>query len=110
MNGVKTSLFKLVFFVPESHCESVKTAIFEAGAGRQGNYADCSWQVLGEGQFRPLDQSQPFIGEEGKLEKVMEYRVETLCESHRLADVIAALKNAHPYEDPAYDILRLEVC
>lgn len=100
-------MYKLVFFVPAEHCEQVKAAVFEAGAGMQGNYACCSWQVLGQGQFLPLDGSQPFIGEMGKVEQVDEYRVETLCPEERVRDVIAALKLAHPYEEPAFEFYQL---
>lgn len=102
-------MFKLIFFVPESGLEAVKTAIFEAGAGRQGDYDQCAWQTKGEGQFRPLKGSQPYIGELNQLEKVMEYRVETLVDAEVIDAVIQALKLAHPYEEPAYEVVRLEV-
>lgn len=101
-------MFKLVFFVPESALEQVKSAIFAAGAGRQGAYDQCAWQTKGEGQFRPLKGSQPYIGELGQLEKVMEYRVETLVEADIMDEVIQALKQTHPYEEPAYEVIRLE--
>lgn len=97
-------MYKLVFFVPESHLELVKEAVFEAGAGQQGDYDHCCWQVLGEGQFRPLRGSQPFIGEQGKVEVVPEYRVEMLCPEGCAEDVVTALKGAHPYEEPAFDL------
>mgnify|MGYP005749865449 CR=1 FL=1 len=101
-------MFKLIFFVPVEEVEKVKTAIFAAGAGKQGDYDCCAWQTLGTGQFRPLEGSKPFIGELDKLERVEEYRVETLVEETRIYDVLQALKQAHPYEEPAYDVLRLE--
>ena len=72
-------MYKLAFFVPQAHCEAVKKAVFAAGAGQQGDYEHCCWQVLGQGQFRPVGSSQPFIGERGTLEFVEEYRVEMLC-------------------------------
>ena len=100
-------MYKLVFFVPAAHCERVKNAVFDAGAGGQGNYGRCSWQVLGQGQFLPLAGSQPFIGGLGEIEIVDEFRVETLCPVERVNDVIAALKNAHPYEEPAYELYQL---
>ncbi len=100
-------MFKLVFFVPASHVESVKHAVFAAGAGRIGNYEHCAWQVLGEGQFRPLPGSNPFIGSQDILEKVPEYRVELVCADACIADAVAALKAAHPYEEPAFDVTRL---
>jgi len=100
-------MFKLVFFVPASHVESVKSAVFAAGAGRIGDYDYCAWQVLGEGQFRPLAGSKPFIGSQDVLEKVSEYRVELVCADACIADAVAALKAAHPYEEPAFDVTRL---
>jgi len=100
-------MYKLVFFVPQSHVESVKTAVFGAGAGRIGDYEHCAWQVLGEGQFRPLQGSNPFIGSQDVLEKVSEYRVELVCADEHIADAVAALKAAHPYEEPAFDVTRL---
>lgn len=100
-------MFKLVFFVPESHVEAVKAAVFEAGAGKLGDYDNCAWQVLGQGQFRPLSGSNPFIGEQGQIERVPEYRVEMVCEEAALEGVLGALLRAHPYEEPAYDVIQL---
>jgi hypothetical protein len=97
-------MYKLVFFVPESHLEQVKAALFSVGAGRWGDYDQCCWQVLGEGQFRPLAGSHPYIGEEGQLTKVPEYRVEMVCMDSRLQDALQALRDAHPYEEPAFDV------
>lgn len=96
-------MYKLVFFVPPSHLEPVKKAVFEAGAGKIGNYDQCCWQVLGAGQFRPLPGSEPFLGQKGETEQVDEYRVEMVCEEQNIASVISALRAAHPYEEPAYD-------
>ena len=101
-------MFKLVFFVPESHLEAVKQAVFSTGAGTIGNYSHCCWQVLGQGQFRPLDGSQPFLGQQGHIEQVAEYRVELVCADDRIQAAVAALKQAHPYEEPAHDVWRLE--
>lgn len=95
-------MYKLVFFVPESHKELVKEAIFNAGAGQFDGYEFCSWETLGTGQFRPLSGSQPFIGESGKIERVNEYRVETICTNDTIKAAVSALKLAHPYEEPAY--------
>lgn len=102
-------MYKIVFFVPESHLEVVKDALFEAGAGRIGDYDRCAWQVKGQGQFRPLPGSRPYVGEEGAVEVVDEYRVEIICPDDRLPAVVAALRGSHPYETPAFDIVRLEV-
>ncbi|MGH1440989.1 MAG: NGG1p interacting factor NIF3 [Cellvibrionaceae bacterium] len=101
-------MYKLVFFVPETHCEHVKQAVFEAGAGKQGHYSHCSWQTLGQGQFLPLQDSQPYLGEKDTLEVVAEYRVEVLCDDDVLRQVVRALRQSHPYEEPAYDVLKLE--
>ncbi|AEG31840.1 NIF3 1 [Thiomicrospira cyclica] len=99
--------YKLVVFVPKEAIEAVKQAIFSAGAGRLGHYDACSWQVLGEGQFRPLAGSQPFIGELDAVERVAEYRLETLVAKQDLHGVLAALKQAHPYEEPAFEVVQL---
>jgi hypothetical protein len=101
-------MYKLVFFVPASHVERVKDAVFAAGAGRIGDYEQCSWQVLGEGQFRPLAGSNPYIGRQDALEAVAEYRVELVCAAEHIAAAVAALRAAHPYEEPAFDVTRLE--
>lgn len=95
-------MYKLVFFVPETHKELVKKAVFNAGAGKFEGYDCCSWETRGCGQFRPLSGSQPFIGAVDALEQVSEYRVETVCPHDDLKKVISALKLAHPYEEPAY--------
>ncbi len=96
-------MYKLCFFVPKSHLDSVKNAIFEAGAGRIGDYEHCSWQTRGVGQFRPMPGSQPFIGESGALETVEEFRVEMVCADDSIRMAVAALRKAHPYEEPAFD-------
>lgn len=101
-------MYKLCITVPETHLDSVKLAIFEAGAGTIGQYSHCCWQVLGEGQFMPLAGSNAFIGTVNQLETVPEYKVETICASECIHDVIAALKKAHPYETPSYDVWQLE--
>ncbi len=103
-------MHKLVFFVPESHLEVVKSAVFAAGAGRIGNYDSCCWQTLGQGQFRPLPNSTPFIGQLDELAQVSEYRVEMVCADEYIAAVVAALRQAHPYEEPAFDVWRLTDC
>ena len=86
----------------------VKTAMFGAGAGRVGNYDCCAWQTRGEGQFRPLDGSSPFLGNQGQIETVIEHKLEMVCEEQCLEAVIAALKRAHPYEEVAYTVIRTE--
>lgn len=101
-------MYKLAFFVPPSHVEQVKSALFAAGAGRIGAYDSCSWQVLGQGQFRPLDGSQPFIGQAGEIEQVEEWKVELVVADELIQQAVAALKHSHPYETPAYEVWKLE--
>ncbi|WP_105103680.1 YqfO family protein [Microbulbifer pacificus] len=101
-------MFKLCVYIPEAHLETVKQALFAAGAGRIGAYDSCSWQVLGTGQFRPLDGSEPFIGQRGRVEQVPEYRVETVCADELVDEVLAAMRRAHPYEEPAFDLWKLD--
>lgn len=98
-------MYKLCFYVPASHMEAVKSAVFAAGAGRIGQYDSCCWQVLGEGQFRPLAGSDPYIGRHGEIERVAEYRVEMVCDDAMAPAVLRALKAAHPYEEPAFDFV-----
>ena len=101
-------MYKISFYVPDNAVEIVKQALFEVGAGRIGNYDSCCWQVLGSGQFRPLENSSPAIGKTGEVETVSEYRVEMVCEDRIIKEVIEALRQSHPYEEPAYDVLKLE--
>lgn len=101
-------MYKLCFFVPDSHLASVKQAVFAAGGGRIGRYDRCCWQVLGEGQFRPLAGSQPHLGQVGEEEQVAEWKVELVVEDARIRECIRALLEAHPYETPAYEAWRLD--
>ena len=100
-------MYKLSYHVPESHLEQTKRALFDAGAGRVGNYDQCCWQCRGEGQFRPLPGSRPFLGRAGTLESVIEYRVELVCDEACVSEAVQALLRAHPYEQPSYDLIRL---
>lgn len=100
-------MYKLCVFIPESHLESVKQALFAAGAGRIGDYEHCCWQVAGQGQFRPMPGSAPFLGQHGELETVAEYKVEMVVADSLISGVLAALKRSHPYEEPAFDVYPL---
>jgi hypothetical protein len=102
-------MYKLCVYIPEAQLESVKRALFDAGAGRIGLYSDCCWQVLGSGQFRPGEGSEPFIGCQGEVQQVPEYRVEMVCAEDAVDAVIAALRASHPYEEPAFDLLKVEL-
>lgn len=101
-------LYQISFYVPETHCHHVKQALFNAGAGKLGNYDCCAWQTLGQGQFKPLEGSHPFLGEKDTLETVDEYKVEMMCDKKNLHNAIQALKSSHPYEVPAYAVIKLE--
>ena len=98
-------MYKLTVFIPEEALDQVKSALFTAGAGKIGNYEQCCWQVKGAGQFRPLLGSTPHIGVQDSLETVDEWRVEMVVDEGVIERVISALKQAHPYETPAYDVI-----
>jgi hypothetical protein len=98
---------KLVVFVPEEALDAVRAAVFAAGAGRIGEYERCSWYTAGTGTFLGGEESRPTIGERGREERVPEFRLETVFPEERQADVLAALRSAHPYEEPAIDIYQL---
>lgn len=99
------AFYHFAFYVPESHLQEVKQAIFDAGAGVQGDYRHCAWQVQGQGQFEPLQGSQPFIGNQGHLEVVPEYKVEVYIAQHKIKAVLQAFFASHPYEEPAYYLI-----
>lgn len=101
------ALDKVVTFVPHEHAESVRAALAAAGAGRLGDYDSCTFSTPGEGRFRPLDGAAPVIGEVGSLEVVPETRVESVLPRTHRARVVRALLAAHPYEEPAFDVLEL---
>ena len=100
-------MYKICVFVPETAVEQVKQAMFAAGAGKIGDYDSCCWQTSGQGQFRPLQGSSPYIGKQDKVETVTEFRVEMVCTDEYIRDVVSALKSSHPYEEPAYDVWKL---
>ena len=95
--------YKLVWFVPPTHLDATRDAVFRAGAGRIGAYERCSWATLGEGTFFGTAGTEPSVGEAGRDETVSELRVETVVPAGRLAAVLEALRASHPYEEPAYD-------
>ncbi|AMD01873.1 MULTISPECIES: YqfO family protein [Halomonas] len=101
-------MYKLAFYVPVEDAEAVKEAVFVTGAGRIGNYEACCFQTPGTGQFRPLDGASPHIGQVGDLERVEELKVELVCEDDLIEEAVAALRAAHPYEEPAFDVWKLE--
>lgn len=101
-------MYKICFYVPETHLEQVKQAMFAAGAGQLDSYSHCCWQILGEGQYLPLGGSNPFLGVQQELSKEPEYKVEMISAAECIQAVVAALKLSHPYEVPAYQVIALE--
>lgn len=101
-------LLKIEFYVPEAQLQQVKQAMFDAGAGKVGDYDCCAWQILGEGQYRPGEGSNPFRGKQDNLETLNEYKVEMVCAEQCIAQVINAMKDSHPYEEVAYSVIRTE--
>ena len=97
-------MYKLCFYVPLENAEEVKAAVFSTDAGRIGEYDSCCWQCEGVGQFRPLDNANPAIGEKQTLTHVPEVKVEMICEDTLIRLAVAAMIQAHPYEEPAYQI------
>jgi hypothetical protein len=98
---------KLVVFVPAEALDAVRDALFEAGAGRIGEYERCSWYTAGTGTFLAGESTSPVVGARGREEHVPELRLETVFPEERHDDVIAALRRAHPYEEPAFDVYPL---
>lgn len=95
-------MIQLIVFVPETHSEIVKEAMFNAGGGKLGNYDRCCFEHAGRGQFRPLRGSHAFVGEIGSVEIVSEIKIEMCCEENLFHQIVTAMKAAHPYETPAY--------
>jgi dinuclear metal center YbgI/SA1388 family protein len=103
-----SKLYKLVVYVPEGFENTVRTALGDAGAGRLGDYSYCSFMTSGTGSFKPLEGANPFIGTQGRLEEVPEYRIETVVPEAILHSTISKMLQVHPYEEPAYDVFLLE--
>jgi hypothetical protein len=98
---------KLVVFVPREALDEVRSALFEAGAGQIGEYERCSWYTEGTGTFLGHEGTKPSVGVAGREERVGELRLETVYPAERESEVIRALRNAHPYEEPAFDLYPL---
>ncbi|SFS81708.1 Nif3-like dinuclear metal center hexameric protein [Marininema halotolerans] len=105
----RPSYHKIVVFIPDSHHEKVLTAMCEAGAGAIGDYSHCTFNLEGTGTFLPGAGSDPYIGKQGELAKVSEVRLETIVSTEVRESVIQAMKNAHPYEEVAYDMYPLDL-
>ena len=98
---------KLVVFVPREALDPLREALFAAGAGRIGDYDRCSWYTLGTGTFFGGETTDPSVGEKGREQRVSELRLETVYPEERHDDVVAALRAAHPYDEPAFDVYPL---
>lgn len=105
---LKQNIYLICFYVPESHLEQVKNSLFQAGAGNLGNYSCCCWQTKGIGQYRPEEGSNPYLGKLSQTETVEEYKVELICTETNITQVVAALKANHPYETPAYQVIKID--
>ncbi|GAB4281340.1 MAG: Nif3-like dinuclear metal center hexameric protein [Marinilabiliales bacterium] len=104
----KKSLKKIITFVPSKHVDSVRRAMFDAGAGHIGNYDMCSFNIEGQGSFRALEGTNPYVGSKNKLHFEKEVRVETIVPDFLVSRVVAEMKKAHPYEEVAFDIYPLD--
>jgi hypothetical protein len=98
---------KLVVFVPREALDAVRDALFAAGAGRIGDYEHCSWYTEGTGTFLGGEGTSPSVGRAGREERVAELRLETVFPAERQDEVLDALRRAHPYEEPAFDVYEL---
>jgi hypothetical protein len=98
---------KLVVFVPREALDTVRDALFAAGAGRIGEYERCSWYTEGTGTFLGGEGTKPSVGRAGREERVAELRLETVYPAERHDEVVAALRSVHPYEEPAFDVYEL---
>jgi dinuclear metal center YbgI/SA1388 family protein len=103
----KARAYKLVTFVPEADVERVASALFDAGAGHIGRYTRCSFRSPGTGTFMGDESTNPTVGEKCVYERAPELKIETVCPISRLAEVLAALRASHPYEEPAFDLVQL---
>ena len=99
--------YKLVWFVPREALDLTRSAVFEAGAGRIGGYTRCSWYAAGTGTFLAGEGTDPAVGQVGTEERVAELRVETVVPSDCVEEVVRALRDAHPYDEVAFDVYEL---
>lgn len=101
--------YKIVVYVPEGHAEKLREAMGSAGAGKIGNYTHCTFTLKGIGRFKPEEGASPTIGKVGELEEVSEDRIETVCSGENLQTVLKAIRDNHPYEEPATDVYPIEL-
>jgi dinuclear metal center YbgI/SA1388 family protein len=103
----RSGLDKWIVYVPSESADTVRDGLFAAGAGSIGDYSHCSWTVAGTGQFLPHDGASPAVGRVGSVERVAEDRVEVVAPAGSRADILAALRATHPYEEPAFDLFAM---
>lgn len=101
-------MYKLNFFVPEKNKEEVKQSLFDIGVGKHKLYDHCAFESVGTGQFRPSNSANPHIGQPDKLEYVQEYKIEMICQDHLIKEAVSTLKKIHPYEEVAFEVIKLE--
>lgn len=99
--------YKVIVTVPENEADKLREAIGSAGGGKVGNYTHCSFSVKGTGRFLPVDGAKPAIGQLGQLEEVAEERIEITCDGENVRAAVAAIREAHSYEEPAIDVYEL---
>lgn len=101
-------MYKLNYYVPVAAKEKTKQALFDIGVGMFDNYESCSWETLGVGQFKPVGNANPNIGELDRLETLEEYKIEFICSDELIHQAVKTLKEAHPYEEVAYEVFKME--
>ncbi len=94
---------------PLGHCDSVRKALGNAGAGKISGYSHCSFSIRGVGRSIPSNETSPFLGENNRLEEIEEERIESFCEESQLQYIISAIKEVHPYEEPVITVSTIEV-
>lgn len=103
----KEKMYKFSVYAPVKFAEDIKDALFKAGAGAIGNYSESSFSLLGRGTFKPLEGAKPFIGQKGKKEELEEVKIETIIKERDIQKVLSAMRKAHSYEEPAFDIYEI---
>lgn len=101
-------MYKLNYYVPLEAKERTKQALFDIGVGQFDNYEYCCFETLGKGQFKPVAGANPHIGELNKLEVLDEYKIELICRDDLIHQAVKTLKEAHPYEEVAYEVFKME--
>jgi hypothetical protein len=101
-------MYKLNYYVPVEAKEETKNALFSIGAGKFNNYDNCCFEILGQGQFQPLKDANPYIGTKDEITSLQEYKIEMICSDKLIKKAVEVLKEVHPYEEVAYEVIKLE--